>query len=274
MYKEFKTCDLSEFRLLSTSKGDQSKWTYGNYFIKADSLGYESIAETLVSKFLHYVSDVDFTDYHLCRIVDSDKSYCGCYSENFLRQGEQCRSLFNLLRTYYGSEQRANEQLKRFNGKERYEFVVDFLENVTGLDVRGYFGRLFAIDALILNEDRHMNNICVISGEEYWRLCPIFDNGLSLLSDMNDYRMNTPISVCVRKVKAKPFSTDFKKQWEYTSGSRIVIDFSAFCCDIENMTVQFKQSEFERAKKVLISRCKETEGYLWIQKQFSGGSII
>ena len=74
--------------------------------------------------------------------------------------------------------------------------------------------RMLAFDALILNEDRHTNNVLFLYDFKLntWELAPLFDHGLSLLSDVKDYPVNIDIKYLKRKVKAKPFNTNFKKQ--------------------------------------------------------------
>ena len=46
---------------------------------------------------------------------------------------------------------------------------------------------MLEIDAFFLNEDRHTNNIAVQYNvaDDTYALCPLFDNGLSLLADTN-----------------------------------------------------------------------------------------
>lgn len=43
--KVFNVSRENRFELSSTSKGNQIKWVKGNKFLKADTMGYESIAE-------------------------------------------------------------------------------------------------------------------------------------------------------------------------------------------------------------------------------------
>jgi len=73
---------------------------------------------------------------------------------------------------------------------------------------------LLAVDALFLNEDRHTNNIAVIRNEDtkVFRMAPIYDNGLALLSDLNDYPLNKDMYRNIGKVQAKPFDVDFNVQ--------------------------------------------------------------
>ena len=74
--------------------------------------------------------------------------------------------------------------------------------------------RMLAFDALILNEDRHTNNLLFLYNFKLntWELAPLFDHGLSLLSDVKDDPLGIDIEILKRKVKAKPFNTNFKKQ--------------------------------------------------------------
>ena len=89
------------------------------------------------------------------------------------------------------------------------------MERTTGLTGAGeYLTLLLELDAFFLNEDRHTNNLAVIRNEKTmeFRYCPIFDNGLALLSDLNDYSLDQDIYDCIGRVPAKPFSRFFEEQ--------------------------------------------------------------
>lgn len=88
---------------------------------------------------------------------------------------------------------------------------------MTGLkDFGVYLSKLLTVDALFLNEDRHMHNIAVLrdkSGEYHY--CPIFDNGCALLSDTTiDYPVNEDVINLIPQVRAKTLSQDFNEQLE------------------------------------------------------------
>lgn len=252
----------------STSKGTQLKWVKNNLFIKADMLGYESVAEAVVSDFLKYIEDIDFVDYSLCKIVeDNSKSYYGCYSKSFLSPNEECISFYKLLKTYYGSGKILEEKLKGYQGKEKCLLILSIVQSITGLDLSTYVDNILKLDAITLNEDRHLNNLCMIRGISGWRVCPIFDNGLSLLSDLNAYPYGNPVRLLCSRVKAKPFSTDFSKQAKYISNRPLIIDFKRYEQDLRNKTVDFKNKDFMRATSVLLGRCRKLEGILWVQKK-------
>jgi len=63
-------------------------------------------------------------------------------------------------------------------------------------------------------------------GQQQYRYMPIFDNGLSLGSDTT-FTMGTPAQMLVRKIKAKPFDTSFKRQLnavQFLYGATLQID--------------------------------------------------
>ena len=52
-----------------------------------------------------------------------------------------------------------------------------------GLDLSEYLGNILAIDQIILNEDRHFNNLGLIKVKDgEYRPAPIFDNGKSFFT--------------------------------------------------------------------------------------------
>ena len=99
---------------------------------------------------------------------------------------------------------------------ERIRFLADQLENMTGIQNFGaYLTAMLEIDAFFLNEDRHTNNIAVLydTETEQYSLSPLFDQGLCLFADTsNDYPLDLPMDVCMERIEAKPFSSDFDTQ--------------------------------------------------------------
>ena len=47
-----------------------------------------------------------------------------------------------------------------------------------------------------------------------YRLCPVFDNGLSLCSALDTYPMGEDVYILIERVEAKPFDRDFVSQVE------------------------------------------------------------
>ena len=214
-----------------TSKGDQPKWHVGNNWYKADHMGHETLSEVIVSWMLEHSTIKNFVTYAPVMIRFSDETYVGCQSKNFRQEGEMLLPLEKLHRAYHGIGL-AKKLAKISEVEERIQYTVSFVEDTTGLSDFGiYLSTLLELDAFILNEDRHTNNIAVIRNERdgSFRLCPIFDNGLSLLSDQNDYPLDKNHYECIAAVQAKPFSTSFTEQIEAASqlyGSQLKFTFT------------------------------------------------
>ena len=197
-----------------SSKGDQPKWLIKNQYYKADHMGYESLSEYLVSELLKRSNITNFVEYTPVTIKYNGKELIGCESKNFLKKGEELFTFERLHRAYTGKE--LYKTVWQMNDvKDRIVYTIDFIKKVTDLkNVGEYLTAIAEIDMLFLNEDRHFNNLSVIRNQKNeFRLSPIFDNGLSFLSDTKiDYPLGTDIYQAISKIKAKPFSTDFDTQ--------------------------------------------------------------
>lgn len=242
-------------RIISTSsKGDQSKWHVGDKWVKQNTRGYEGQAEVLTSLVLAHstVQDKDYVNYSPCEIVlpDGETSF-GCYSQDFRGKLQEV-TLERLFEANFTSTDPVLND-KSLSTHEKFEQIMQQVQDFTGLDVRLEITRLLAFDALILNEDRHTNNILFLYNpvEKSWQLAPIFDNGLSLLSDEKDYPPGKPLTILKRKVKAKPFNSSFSKQLALYTGPAF-IDKSILLETLESNTF-----DFGRAKKVLLSQLND-----------------
>lgn len=146
----------------TSSKGDQLKWNIDNLWIKADKFGYEGLSEW-VSYELIRMSNVDkelIVPYSICKIIDEDGTeYDGCYSKNFLQSGETLVTLDRLLT----SNGYSFKNLVEGRSTEEAVFAVsEIVRSLTGLDVFHYMQDQLTFDAVVLNEDRHMNNIAFV----------------------------------------------------------------------------------------------------------------
>lgn len=266
----------SRFFLSSTSKGNQVKWVFNNEYLKADTMGYEGLAEAFVSELESRIVNPDFSyvDYQMCiiREVSPDKSsytdYTGCYSRNMLCEGEFLLSVYRMLSMRY-DKNKVNSILSGY-GESIVNLVLDMVQEVTLIDrsvFRSYLAHMVMLDAITLNEDRHLGNISFIkSTDGSYRLSPIFDNGLSLLSDTHQYRFDVSYLVNARKVKARPFSSSFTKQLGYFAGeSPLLIKDANFVADMvaENYDIGGNIEAFNRAKKVLQTRLDRLKGVAW-----------
>ena len=199
-----------------TSKGDQPKWKLEGKWYKADHMGYEALAEVLIAQLLKQSNVSNFVEYEPIWIRYQGRGLPACVSKSFRGKDEMLVPFERLHRAYKGQGLAA--ALGGINElQERIRYTVDFIEHTTGLlGVGQYLTLLLELDSFFLNEDRHTNNLAVIRNEKTkeFRLCPIFDNGLALLSDLNDYPVDRDIYDCISCVRAKPFDVDFDAQVE------------------------------------------------------------
>lgn len=199
-----------------TSKGDQRKWKIDHIWYKADYMGYESLSEVLISLLLQKSSlQHPFVLYQPVQIVYNGNAMQGCLSRDFLCEDQMLIPLEKLHRQYTGESLAV--KLSEFpDASKRIQYLVKHVEEITHIDNFGpYITAMLETDAFFLNEDRHTNNIAVIYDEktQQYSLSPLFDQGLCLFADISqDYPLSLPIEDCLKKIKAKPFSSDFDTQ--------------------------------------------------------------
>jgi len=209
----------------TSSKGDQSKWLIGNKWVKQNTRGYENLAEVLASLILECstLSARAYVSYFPCQIeLPTGDLTQGCYSLDF-RGTKQEVTLERLFESNFSSTDQILHE-ETLSTEAKFQALMQKVQEYTGLNVSTEIARLFAFDALILNEDRHTNNILFLYDpiQKSWELAPIFDHGLSLLSDVKDYPLGKPLTILMRKVKAKPLNSSFSKQLALYKGEPFI----------------------------------------------------
>ena len=97
--------------------------------------------------------------------------------------------------------------------KKRIQYLAETTAEYTGLkEFPQYLTLLFEVDALFLNDDRHLNNIAVIEQNGKFKYCPIFDNGAGLLSNVQFSPMDISPQALIKDLVARPFNTSFTRQ--------------------------------------------------------------
>ena len=146
-----------------SSKGNQLKWENESIWYKADYTGYEGLAEYVISHLLKYtnLNEDEYVLYEPEQIKYKRQIYNGVRSRAFIDEDWQIITLERLFKNVY-NESLTSVLWHMSDVKERLEFLVNAIKNITGLNNWGeYICRLFTIDAFFLNEDRHMHNIAV-----------------------------------------------------------------------------------------------------------------
>lgn len=203
----------------TSSKGNQEKWFDGetNRWYKLDQFGYEALAECAVSSFLersNIESDTPFTfvRYGMERLNVHGRDRNGCSSENFLKPRQSLITLSHLFsRETDGTLKAKLEALP--SDKRRIAYMADMTSEFTGLkEFPQYLTLLFEIDALFLNDDRHLNNIAVLYEAGRYLYCSIFDNGAGLLSNTQMLQMDIAPKALIAPLKSRPLGISFTRQ--------------------------------------------------------------
>lgn len=203
----------------TSSKGNQEKWLEReeNRWYKLDQFGYEGLAETMVSLLLaesNIIRDTafSFVRYRMERVNVHSRERVGCSSENFLRPGQSLITLNKLLSSYLG-EPVGHKLATLPSDRQRIKYIAETTAGYTGLvEFPQYLTLLFEIDALIYNDDRHLNNIAVIEEAGNYSYCPIFDNGAGMLSNTTVCRTDVLPKALISSLRSSPFDMTFIRQ--------------------------------------------------------------
>lgn len=199
----------------NSSKGNQLKWFDNELWYKADYLGYEALAEFVISHLLEQSNVTPHVLYSLTDINYQGIPYVGCRCADFLAKGQELLTLEKLFRLELGID--LAHTLAPMELKERILYVVDYVTRLTGLaDFGAYLTMLLEIDTFFLNEDRHTNNIAVLKNpDNTFSYCPVFDNGAALFSDTRiSFNLKLPLETCYENIEAKPFNRSFDEQMD------------------------------------------------------------
>lgn len=216
-----------------SSKGNQLKVRDGQYWYKADYMGYEGLSEYIVSHLLEYSNLKKFIRYDLIKIQCGERQYNGCRSVHFLENEENLITLEHLYRQYTGRG--LSQRLAQIvEVKDRVKWLAETVQNITGLARFGqYLTAMLELDAFFFNEDRHTNNIAVIynKNKRKYRMCEFFDHGLSLFADtMMDFPMERSVEDCMESIESKPFARTFNEQMDAAEelyGQQLFFTFQA-----------------------------------------------
>lgn len=209
---------VSDAKIAETSsKGNQEKWYESGRWYKLDQFGYEALSESLISALLEKSNIEKDTPFTFVRYVPKFILVHGLtrvcsVSNNFMKKGESLITVNRLLSQMLGRPLK-DKLASLTSDKKRIAYLADAVAEYTGLREFGrYLTLLFEIDALFLNDDRHLNNIAVLKTGEKYDYCPIFDNGAGLLSNTQTLRMDILPKGLIPTLKARPFMTTFTRQ--------------------------------------------------------------
>ena len=217
----------------TSSKGNQEKWydSLSDLWYKLDQFGYESLAETLASAIMeksNIEADTPFTfvRYRMVNLRVHGQDRNGCESQNFLRSGQSLITINRLLSSHLGFPLK-QKLMQLPSDKKRIAYLAEATAECTGLkEFPHYLTLLFEVDALLCNDDRHLNNIAVIEQASTYYYCPIFDHGAGLLSNTQISQMDISPKALIAVLRARPLGTTFARQMNTARslyGSQLVI---------------------------------------------------
>ena len=188
-----------------TSDGTQIKYLYEDKWYKIDRYGGEGACEELASEILRlsgYSSDKYVTYKKV--IINGDD---GCVSRSFLKENESFISIYRLHLNVLGQDPAITTSTMDYD--DAIDYIIHFVKNYTGIDITEYLADTLTLDAFILNEDRHYNNLGLIFNGRDYRPAPIFGNGKSLFVGNTRYNASLSISENKKIAFAKAFSGSF-----------------------------------------------------------------
>ena len=219
--RDYKLSPRAMVMVAGSSKGTQPKYFDKGFWYKENRAGYEGKTEQLASLVLS-CSNVDyFVRYEECTINGKK----GCRSQNFLKEGCSFLSFQRLYDMYFGGN--LSERIIIMDDpQDRINFIKEFIRDYTGFDCSDYLSKILAFDMLILNTDRHFNNLGIIVDTETEECfeAPVFDNGAGLLSDFTRFPMDNSIDENIKSAYGQPFSSNLEMQAQL-AGVTLKIDY-------------------------------------------------
>ena len=209
--KEYLLDDSYLVRTSGTSDGTQDKYCKDGVWFKVDRYGGEGIAESVASIILKGsgLSESQFVEYEPC-LINGKK---GCCCKDFLNPGEDFITFYRLFKNINGRD--LATVCSKMDYDDAIEYVISFIQQQTKLDIHEYLANTFELDKLILNEDRHFNNLGIIFNGTAFRTAPIFDNGKSFLIGNKKAAEKTTLQEKVQTAYAKAFSPSFDTNARY-----------------------------------------------------------
>ena len=244
VYAEFDNSE--EYKILSNSgsTGSQIKYFYQNKMYKLNMTGNEALAE-YISSVLLSCSNASYVPYE--KVTLNGKP--ACVSDNFLKSGESVVSLKSLYNMYTGKSL-SEEIFKLRTVTERYDFVVDKVKEITGVDIAEYLNILLCLDYLLCNPDRHFGNIALITDGMNFRPAPIFDNGQGLGCNYLITPQVLTIDECFTKLTACTLSGSFEQQLECLMYKGLKLNYTRLYKELSKLPVC-------RATEILVTRLHE-----------------
>ena len=240
------TIPESDFILLGgSSRGFAKKALVGNQWYKVSAGAFNAQAEVVASRLASYTNLTDFVTYEMCRV----NSEYATVSDDFIC-GRRHETLKGLHARVTGTPIESVSQ--HLSGVDLLKYTHKFILSELGYDMLPSLSLLLQFDALVLNEDRHFNNIIFVLNEAgNWEMSPAFDFDCALFSCVEDLGRLAEYSR-----PALPFCGTHKEQLELMySVSDVKLTIDPF--DIEEITKDIWDETHQIGKREIIGYLRE-----------------
>lgn len=196
-----------------SSKGCMSKYCIDEVWYKEDSVGYESLAEVLSYRAASLTNAITpLVCYELVLLQYANKSlHRGCKSVSYLNEGDTEITLRRIVERIY--------KRKIVSESDYFLEAIQILQKHYGQSVIDQLSCLFQLDRVLINGDRHMNNIVLRNSKEIIS----FDYGDALGADITyEFPESLTAHECISVARAKPTLKTHDRQCE------LLKEFSSF----------------------------------------------
>lgn len=230
----------------SESIGLQIKFEQDGFWYKKDCFGYQALVEYWASMLAQQSSLAKWGIVTYEPVLIGGEVYSK--SKSFLKPGYTEITLNRLLCRYFHTDLKGLYDVARDKFLQEYhKFLLEAVEEITGLDIEEYLGTLFKFDYLILNDDRHYHNIGFMRAMDgSFKITPTFDFGAGLYSDTAEHPLDQPLG----KLYACPLDTDFERQCALYKG-KLVFNSKLVLVKDSILYNMYPKEIVERAKSVL-----------------------
>lgn len=144
-----------------------------NYLFKASGslYNFEPINEVLASRICK-ILEVPFVPYSLDVIHSKRQDTLVSICECVINKNQEIVTAYNIL-----------PRAENLDSKDYYYTYLELLTKNNVLNAEEYLQKMFMLDYIMLNEDRHLNNFGIVrdvNSLEWVSVCPIFDTGRSM----------------------------------------------------------------------------------------------
>ena len=184
-----KNITITEREFLSSnngsSKGYAKKVRIGGVWYKVSAGAFNAQAEVVAARLAGYTNVGDCVRYEMCTVNGDYASM----SEDFLVGVEDAVTVKGLHLEVIGTA--IEPEIADLNGQDRFTYVNDIVRRARGFSlteppVFRQLSLLLQFDALVLNEDRHFNNVKFVKKNGAWGMAAAFDFDCSLYSCLDD----------------------------------------------------------------------------------------